>query len=256
MRPALAIANIILGIAYTSYGLMTFTEMRRDWTTMGWSHFGAAWVAMAFTCGPHHLFHGLHLAFEGRPPSGLDLIAVLVGLPFGVIWLLLRIEAFVGGRGDRSITGTPGWLLIAPTVAAIYVTALGAAALQVRPVEGGFRLVPTVAPNVLLVGIYVTIGYFLFRTQLRNRRSLGGWSVSGLSLGVVFPTCALMHGVFILQAAAGRYAYDVHGFVVDWLGVPAGLYFLWVVRRLYHDALTDWNRREVALVDVKEVMWR
>lgn len=255
MRPALAIANIILGLAYTTYGVMTFVEMRRDWTTMGWSHFGAAWVAMAFTCGPHHLFHGIHLAFEQRDPSGLDLIAVLVGLPFGVIWLLLRIEAFVGGRGDRFITGTPGWLLAAPIASAVYVTALGAAAMQVEA-PNGFSLAATVAPNVLLVGIYITIGYFLFRTQLRNHPTVGGWSVSGLSLGVVFPTCALMHGVFILQAATGRYPFDVHGFTVDWLGVPAGLYFLWVVRRLYHDALTDWNRREVALVDVKDVVWR
>lgn len=254
MTVALAAANIILGVAYTSYGLMTLAEMRRDWKTMGWSHFGAAWVAMAFTCGPHHLAHGIHLAFEGRPPSGLDLVAVLVGLPFGVIWLLLRIEAFVGGRGDRFISGTPGWLLIAPTAAAIYVTAMGAAALQ-TDAPNGVRFTPTVLPNVLLMGVYITIGYFLFRTQLRNRPELGGWSVSGLSLGVVFPTCALMHGVFILQAMVGRYEYDVHAFTIDWLGVPAGLYFLWVVRSLYHDALADWNRR-AADVNIEEVVWR
>lgn len=254
MRVALAAANILLGIAYTSYGLMTLAEMRRDWKTMGWSHFGAAWVAMAFTCGPHHLFHGIHLGFEGRAPSTIDLVAVLVGLPFGLIWLLLRIEAFVGGRGDRFISGTPRWLLLAPTAAAVYVTAMGAAAIA-SDAPNGYRLAPTVVPNVLLMAIYVTIGYFLFRTQLRNRASLGGWSVSGLSLGFVFPTCALMHGAFILQTAAGRYGYDVHAFVIDWLGVPAGLYFLWVVRSLYHDALADWNRR-TAIINVEEVVWR
>lgn len=27
-----------------------------------------------------------------------------------------------------------------------------------------------------------------------------------------------------------------------WLSVPAGIYFLWVVRRLYKDSLGDWNQ--------------
>ena len=75
---------------------------------MGFSHFGAAWIAMAFTCGPHHWVHGVHLGFEGRAAGVLDFVAVLVGVPAGVIWFLLRVEAFRGGRGDRFIRGTPG----------------------------------------------------------------------------------------------------------------------------------------------------
>jgi hypothetical protein len=223
MSASLGAAHLVLGAVYTTYGLLTLLDMKRGWRQFGFSHFGAAWVAMAFTCGPHHLAHGFHLGFEGRSASGLDLLTVLVGLPFGVLWLLLRIEAFTGGRGDRHITGTPWWLRAAPTLSAVYLTALVAAAWQVRA-PGGFVLPPSVLPNVLLVAAYFTIGYFLFRTQLRNRSELAGWSVSGLSLGFVFPTCALMHGVFILEAAAGRYHADPHGLVVDWLGVPAGLY--------------------------------
>jgi hypothetical protein len=92
------------------------------------------------------------------------------------------------------------------------------------------------------VGIYAAIGYFLVRTQIRNRGPLGGWSISGLALAIVFPTCAVMHGVFAFYTATGRYGYDVHGFAIDWLAVPAGLYFLWVVHRLYADTLEDWNR--------------
>jgi len=90
--------------------------------------------------------------------------------------------------------------------------------------------------------LYFTIGYFLLRTQLRNHTEVGGWSVSGLSLAVVFPTCALMHGVFALYMATGRYAYDTHTFYIDWFAVPAAMYFLWVVRGLYLDALKDWNQ--------------
>jgi hypothetical protein len=91
----------------------------------------------------------------------------------------------------------------------------------------------------------MTIGWFLLRTQLRNHSAIDGWSVSGLSLAAVFPTCALMHTVFALYTATGLYAWDVHGFVIDWLAVPAGLYFLWVVRALYRDALRDWNRESM-----------
>ncbi|HEV8626678.1 MAG TPA: hypothetical protein VG034_19700, partial [Acidimicrobiia bacterium] len=55
-----ALSNLVLGVAYTGYGMMTAIEMKRDWRTFGFSHFGAAWICMAFTCGPHHLDHGLH----------------------------------------------------------------------------------------------------------------------------------------------------------------------------------------------------
>ncbi|MGH2830278.1 MAG: hypothetical protein ACRDJM_07320 [Actinomycetota bacterium] len=240
MRTSVALVNLVLGVAYTSYGVMTLIELKCDWKTMGFSHFGAAWVAMAFTCGPHHLAHGLHVGFEGRAPGGIDLAAVLVGLPVGVIWLGLRVEAFAGGRGDRFVSDTPRWLAAMPALGAAYLGALAVAAMTMA--FKGFLLPAMAVPNILLFGIYMTIGYFLLRTQLRNRPAAGGWSVSGLSLTTVFPTCAVMHAVWVMYAATGVWSFDVHGFAIDWLGVPAGLYFLWVVRGLYHDALKDWNR--------------
>jgi hypothetical protein len=236
-----AALNILLGVVYTSYGIMTLIEMKREWKTMGYSHFGAAWVAMAFTCGPHHLSHGLHVALSGRVGGGLDFAYVLVGLPAGAIWFLLRVEAFTGGRGDRFISGTPLWVGLLPTIAGFYGSAFVASAIHVVPAST-FRLTSMVMPNVLLVGIYMTIGYFLFRTQVRNHGSTGGWSVSGLSLGLVFPTCAIMHATWVLYAMNGNYRFDPQTFVIDWLAVPAALYFLWVVRGLYRDALLDWNR--------------
>jgi hypothetical protein len=236
---AVAVLNIALGVVYTQYGTMTLIELKRGWRTLGFSHFGAAWVAMAFTCGPHHLVHGIHVLVEGRAGGVVDAAAVFVGVPAGVTWFALRVEAFRGGRGDRFIEGNPLWVLALPTLAAVYLTIL--IAVLVADARPAFSDPWIVLPNLLLVGIYMTMGYFLLRTQLRNRQPLGGWSLSGLALAVVFPTCALMHAVWSYYAMSGRYAFDVHGLVIDWLGVPAGLYFLWVVRGLYLDSLKDWN---------------
>ena len=239
MSAAVATLNIVLGLVYTQYGTMTLVEMIRHRRSMGFSHFGAAWIAMAFTCGPHHWIHGTHIAFEGRHAGILDLIAVLVGVPAGVAWFVLRVEAFRGGRGDRFLPGDPLWVLALPTIGGIYVTALVAAAIGRGPLNAEHLV--AVLPNLLLVGIYCAIGWFLLRTQLANRRPLGGWSVSGLSLTVIFPTCAAMHAVYALYGLNGRYAADLHGVGIDWLAVPAGVYFLWVVRALYRGTYADWN---------------
>ncbi len=239
MTATVAVLNLVLGAAYCGYGVMTALEMRRDWRSFGFSHFGAAWIAMAFTCGPHHLIHGAHLAFEGREAGRLDLIAVLVGLPAGVAWLSLRVEAFLGGPGDRFIPGTPRWVRALPSGAVAYVGGLVLAAVVVT--GGALAVTPLTLANFLLVVIYAEIGRIVLRTQLANRPGMRGWSLSGLCLAVIFPTCALMHAVWIAYASAGVYRDDVHGLVNNWLSVPAGLYFLWVVRRLYRDTLRDWN---------------
>lgn len=190
--------NLVLGLAYTGYGVMTMLEMRRDRDTFGFSHFGLAWICMAFTCGPHHLAHAVHLAVEGRTGGPLDVYSVVVGLPVGVIWLALRVEAFAGGRGDRFIARTPRWLAAAPAVAVVYfislVVASGVTLAHAHRAVGASE--QGLVANGALVAIYMAIGWFVLRTQLANRPSLGGWSLSGLCLAAIFPTCALMHAIF------------------------------------------------------------
>ena len=239
MTVAVGLVNLILGCIYTSYGLMTIVDMKRGWRTMGFSHFGAAWIAMAFTCGPHHLDHGAHLLLSGGRATSLDLYAVLIGAPAGLAWFLLRIEAFRGGRGDRSIHGTPAWVRSLPTVAGIYATAFIAAFIGL--LSRAHRLTAISAPSALLLVLYCQIGYYLIRTQLRNHSAFDGWSLSGLSLGVIFPTCAMMHVVMGVGASTGVYDVPLQLTVIDWLAVPSAMYFLWVVRALYRDALVDWN---------------
>lgn len=241
MRTGVALTNFGLGVIYTCYGLMTIIDLKRGWKTRGFSHFGAAWVAMAFTCGPHHLEHGLHVFARGSGGGPMDLVTVLVGFPAGAIWFLLRVEALTGGRGDRFIRDTPRWLVIAPYFAGLYLAvAVGAGVLLL---VDGSRFTPRMTPNVLLLGMYALIGYYLLRTQIANRPAAGGWSVSGLSLAVVFPTCGLMHVFYAVYAVTGRYDVEPIGLGIDWLAVPAAIYFVWVVRALYLGTLNDWNER-------------
>jgi hypothetical protein len=234
-----AIANLLIGAAFVTVGVMTAQELMRGWRTLGYSHFGVAFLALAMTCGPHHLAHGVHLAFEGRSAGGLDLITSAVGLPTGVLWLALRFEAQMGGRGDRFVVGTPWWLAILPPAFAAYATMIGSAVVN-RMRDGDVPL--WILPNLLLVPIYVGIGVYLLRTQISNRKIDGGWSASGLLLAGVFWSCSLMHLVWAAYVMSGRYTFDSHGFAIDWLSVPAGLYFLFVVQRLHRDAVRDWNR--------------
>lgn len=238
LRLFVASTNLLLGVVYTGYGVMTIIDLKRHWRTNGVSHFGLAWIAMAFTCGPHHLEHGVHVALS-RPGGPGDVFTVVVGLPAGAAWVLLRVEAISGGRGDRFISGTPRWVAALPALWIAYT--VGLLAWAATALGGHTHFGPRLIPNVLLLGIYVLIGYYLLRTQLANREPLGGWSASGLALTQVFPTCGLMHAVFVLYATAGRYDVEWHGLVIDWLSVPAAVYFVWVVRGLNSRSRSDWN---------------
>lgn len=239
MTASVATLNVLLGLVYLLIGLIIVTDLVRNRENLGFSHFGAAFVALAFTCGPHHLAHGVHLAEGGRSGGVLDLVAVMVGLPAGAVWAGLRVEAYRGGRGDRFIPGTPRWLMAMPTAAGIYVTAvvaaaIGAAGAVAAPNAGVFA-------GFLLVGLYAAVAYYLVRTQIANRRPLAGWSLSGLALAGIFTTCAVMHGVYAFYELNGLYPADWHMLAIDWVSVPAAVYFLWVTHALYRGSFRDWN---------------
>jgi hypothetical protein len=244
MSFAVGLTNVVLGSVYTCYGLMTIVDMKRGWRTHGFSHFGAAWLAMAFTCGPHHLDHGLHVLVAGRAGGWLDLVTIGIGFPAGVVWFLLRVEALWGGRGERTITGTPAWLAALPTLSFAYLAAVATGVTRVFGSD--VELVARTWPNLALVALYTAIGLVVLRTQLRNHESDGVWSVSGLSLAMVMVTCAVMHLVYVAYAHEGAYDVDGHGLTIATVGVPAAAYFLWVTYALYRGWLRDWDRVALA----------
>lgn len=231
------VLNLVLGTVYTTYGFMAMNDLRRGVATRGELHFGRAWVAMAFTCGPHHFDHGLHILSGDRIGGFGDAVAVIAGLPAGVTWFLLRVEAFRGGRGDRWIAGEPRWVRALPALGAAYAVVMLAAAARLLSKDASLR--PVLAPNLWLVVLYLMIGWYLAKTQLAAHREIGAWSLSGLSLTVVFPTCAVMHASWVVYAAAGLYEIPHHLLTIDWIAVPSALYFVWVVRSLYRGELIE-----------------
>jgi hypothetical protein len=169
------------------------------------------------------------------------------------------VEAVRGDAGDRFIQGTPLPVLALPTLCGVYVSALVSTLVETGRIAGDH--LAAVAPNLALVLIYSLIGYYLVCTQLANRRPLGGWSVSGLALAVIFPTCAVMHAVYAYYSLSGQYGPAGRTTVIDWIAVPAGLYFLWVVQALYRGTFRDWNlaalvRRGAARIRRRTHAWR
>jgi hypothetical protein len=236
VRAALAAVSLGLGAVYVAFGAIIAADLLRAQRAGTVSHFGRALLTIAWTCGPHHLEHGIHLA-AGRAPGPVELATVVAGLPTGVVWLYLRLEAMAGGRGDRRIAGTPWWLRAGPPALAAYSAGV-AAALGPLLSSGGPR--PELAANLWLVGLYGLIAWYLLRGQLVHRRATGGWSLSGLTLTGIFASCAYMHLAWLAYAASGTYELDPHGLVIDWLGVPAAVYFCWVVREMSLGGASRW----------------
>jgi hypothetical protein len=232
---AAGLLSLALGLAYTGLGAITAYELARHTGSRGFSYFGAAFLLMAATCGPHHLAHAEHLLLGREQASTAMLAALALGTPAGVTFIALRAEAAFGGRGDRLVTGGATWL----TVVAV-LTSCAAGAIVFESVEyardHGLH-VAGVAPNLVLFVNYMLVGIFTARTQFARRPVLGGWSLSGVAMAGVFATCGVTHLVAGLTTVP-----DLHTLTLDNFGVPASIFFLYVVHRLHRDSLRDWNR--------------
>jgi hypothetical protein len=239
MSAAVGGVNILLGLGYLFLGALIALELVRQWREPGVWQFGAALTAIAFTCGPHHLTHGVHVAFEQHAAGRLDLVTVLVGIPPAGVFVWLRLEALTGRRGDRFIAGNPGWLQATPVAVGAYLALVAVAGI------GMMRRAPGLALDGLLSvaagALFGWVAVVLLRTQLRNRPAIGGWSLSGLGLVGLFGTCAVMHTAVAMQTTSQVRSLDIHLVIVDVLGVLAALWFLGVVRAMTRDVTTEWG---------------
>lgn len=220
--------NLALGLVYVSYAFLTIDDLRHNRTSRGGSHLAYGFTAIMLTCGPHHIDHALHLATGNDVPGALDLVVVATGLPTGLVWFLLRLEARRGGPGDRRIESRTV-IEVLRTVAAIGVVGVVAAVMTFEPAEAGWQeqlFSWRLLPNALIVVLYLTVGAILLRTQIRRYGVDGTWSLSGLGITGVFPTCAAMHAVWMGYVVSGRYEPEIHLLVIDTIAVPAALYFI------------------------------
>lgn len=247
------IGNLLIGAAYAGLGLLSLWEALSQYRYRGLSRFGLGFTVMAASCGPHHLVHGW-CVLQGGVVTVPMLAITLLGLPAGLIFCWLRLETMGGGRGDRTLLAKPPALVALASGGIATVAVLATMALAARPLPGaalctvaGLQVATSAGPafsslvfitNLSAAAAYLMVGWYLAVTQVRRYVAQQQWSLSGLALTAVFPTCAFMHIIHALTLGAHSATLPF-----DLLGVPASIYFLWVVKRVHRDSVVDWNRR-------------
>jgi hypothetical protein len=257
MSLVIGISNLAIGLAYAGLGMLSIWETVSLHRYRGWSRFGIGFALMAASCGPHHLAHGWHV-LQGESVSWPMFGGTIVGLPAGLVFVLLRFEAMWGGKGDRLLTATADQAALLLGSFAIVASSLGTWALAQSGSELPFQILCTSAgliargmaadagvnyasvtflANAFVTITYGMVGWYLADHQVRRYLTGGTWSLSGVALVGVFFTCALMH--FVDANTIGNNPM----LVFDLIGIPASIYFLHVVKQLHSDSVMDWNRR-------------
>jgi hypothetical protein len=255
MSLVIGIGSLMIGLAYAGLGSLSAWETISLHRYRGWSRFGIGFSLMAASCGPHHLVHGWHV-LQGEPISYPMFAATLIGLPAGLVFVLLRFETVLGGQGDRWVAVSAhramllvgAFTLVAGALAAWTFAQPGAdfafqflctsAGLVDRSTEGGIDCGSvTFLANMFVVIAYGMVGCYLADRQVRSYLTNGGWSLSGVALTGVFFTCAQMHFIDATTQGSGSLLF------FDLIGIPASIYFLWVVKQVHNDSVMDWNRR-------------
>ncbi len=261
------IGNLLVGMAYAGLGLLSAWEAFSQYRYRGLSRFGLGFSVMAASCGPHHLVHGWCVLQSGVATTPM-VAATLLGLPAGLVFCVLRAEAMWGGRGDRTLVVAPrtivgAGLLLAGVIGAAAGWALATPAPLDRDVCSSLTALVGAAPslgswlvsasNLFVAVTYGMVGWYLAATQIQRYAIQRSWSLSGLALSGVFPTCAAMHLIVALTGSR-----EIATLPFDLIGVPASVYFLWVVKQLHMDSAVDWNRRPlvgVAAAPVRPAPW-
>lgn len=253
----IGLSNLAIGLAYAGLGLLSVWETISLHRYRGWSRFGIGSSLMAASCGPHHLVHGWHV-LQGESVSWQMLAVTLIGLPAGLTFVLLRLDTMWGGQGERLATASPDRAAMLAGAFTIVASMLAAGVFAQHGAEALWRVVCTSASlatgtlsaesgidsasiafvtNVFVTVTYGMVGWYLADCQVRRYLANGIWSLSGAALTGVFFTCAQMHLIDATTQGEGWML------VFDLIGIPASVYFLWVVKLVHNDSVMDWNRR-------------
>ncbi len=257
MSFVVGLSNLAIGLAYAGLGLLSAWETMSLHRYRGWSRFGIGFSMMAASCGPHHLVHGWHV-LQGASASWPMLGVTMIGLPAGLIFVLLRFETVWGGQGERLIVIPPNraallagtfaivagllaaWAFAQPGANVPFQAVCTSAGLAVRDAVTGAGIdvaSVTFVANIFVAVTYGMVGWLLADHQVRRHLTTGAWSLSGVALTGVFFTCAQMHAIDATTQGNGLML------VFDLIGIPASVYFLWVVKQVHSDSVLDWNRR-------------
>lgn len=258
MALIIGVGNLLVGMAYVTLGLLSAWEAASQYRYRGLSRFGLGFSLMAASCGPHHLVHGWCVLLGGTVSTPM-LAVTLTGLPAGFVFCWLRAESMLNGRGDRTVAINGSVMGGAAIASLIGVSVLAGWAMSTPPEPplvicaaeniqrwffgSGAGIGPSLVLmcNLWVAFTYAMVGWYLGDTQIRRYVATRSWSLSGLALTAVFPSCAAMHLILALTSSQ-----DTGTLFFDLLGVPASLYFLWVIKQLHAESAIDWNRRPLA----------
>ena len=102
------IIALLTGLAYTVLGIITVYELVRYRRTRGFSHFGAAFAVMAFTCGPHHLVHAWRHLVSGEHAHGSMTAGLVLGVGPALVFIGLQLEAACAPRSRAARCSAAG----------------------------------------------------------------------------------------------------------------------------------------------------
>lgn len=184
--PIIVGAAIGLAVASTALGLIALVEQ-----VVRPSGFGVWLTALLLTTGPLmiELARETVVGDVGRP---LLLVSLLAALPPTVAFLSLRIEAGLGGRGDRIISGNPAALEVGAVGTLLVAGAILGVGIASLVEDGGPALVERL-PSLVAAANLAVVTVLVFRTQLWRHRMLRCWSLSGVALTTTLASWSLLH---------------------------------------------------------------
>jgi len=245
---AVGLLHLAIGLMAIVLASLALVESIRSSRLTAHRHFGLALSALVTTAAAHYIVIGLDRSGPGQGAIGAQLTAAGLALLPVAVFLWLRVEAYLDGPGDRFLDGKPIWIPVLPSgVAGVTGAVLAIAWMHPPAVAGSWSNAVAlrwlaVLPSILLVATSIAIGWSFLRGQQTRHAVLGGWSLSGLAVTLIFPTSAVSYATQALTVRP-----TLARSVVDWLGVPAALWFWYECRRLTGTVERSARRRTVTV---------